>query len=297
MKMLDYLEQDKGQVMHQLDEAKAPAQAQKVLSQTLQRLLFQYNEACDSDNGRQAAAYMMQTAQMALPLVDTAGEPKVWERPEGLQAADAAAMKQAGSKRSTGFLIAGVVSLGVSLIAAATRSMSILGALSLPVILIALALAFVFVYLAGFYRGAPPKAGKGKAAVHQVEIPMDTQKAYRCLKAIVVSVDQTLDQIGADTQWQDGRQAYEIEDKADAAQIDLFASLLEAAASGDGQYALDQLENVRYYLHTQHIEAVDYSPETAAYFDIMPSAKTGTIRPALISGGKLLKKGLAAGGE
>ena len=90
MKMLDYLEQDKGQVMSQLDTAKLPEQTQKVLSQTLQKLLFQYNETCDSDSGRQAAAYMIQTAQMALPLVDTAGVPTVWERPEGMQAADAA---------------------------------------------------------------------------------------------------------------------------------------------------------------------------------------------------------------
>ena len=292
MKMLDYLEKAKSQVMAQLDQAGSPEKAQKVLSQTLQKLLFQYNEDCGEPQEREAAAYMLQTAQMALPLVDTAGEPKVWERPAGM---DAAPVKNSG--RSTAFLAAGVIALGVSLIAAATRSMGILGALSLPVILIALALAFVLIYLAGYYRGAPAAAGKRKNPMYQVEMLTDTQKAFRCLRAIVISVDQTLEQIGAGLKWEKDREGYEIEDKADAAQIELFASLLEAAASGDGQYALDQLEQVKYYLHTKQIEAVDYSSDTVAWFDVMPSTRTGTIRPALVSGGRLLKKGLASGGN
>ena len=296
MKMLDYLEKDKSQVMAQLDQAASPEKAQQVLSQTLQKLLFQYNEDCGEPGEREAAAYMLQTAQMALPLVDTAGEPKVWERPAGMEVSGSA--KTAGtSGKSTGFLIAGVIALGVSLVAAATRSTGILGALSLPVILIALALAFVLVYLAGYYRGAPAKADKKKQPLYQVEMLTDTQKAFRCLRAIVISVDQTLEQIGAGLKWEKDREGYQIEDKADAAQIELFANLLEAAASGDGQYALDQLEQVKYYLHTKQIEAVDYSSDTAAWFDVMPSTRTGTIRPALVSGGKLLKKGLASGGN
>lgn len=296
MKMLDYLEKDKSQVMAQLDQAGSPEKAQKVLSQTLQKLLFQYNEDCGEPQEREAAAYMLQTAQMALPLVDTAGEPKVWERPAGMDAAGAGTPVKASGK-STAFLAAGVIALGVSLVAAATRSMGILGALSLPVILIALALAFVFIYLAGYYRGAPAAPGKKKNPMYQVEMPTDAQKAFRCLRAIVISVDQTLEQIGAGLKWEKDREGYQIEDKADAAQIELFSSLLEAAASGDGQYALDQLEQVKYYLHTKQIEAVDYSSETAAWFDVMPSTRTGTIRPALVSGGKLLKKGLASGGN
>lgn len=294
MKMLDYLEKDKNQVMAQLDQAGSPEKAQKVLSQTLQKLLFQYNEDCGEPQEREAAAYMLQTAQMALPLVDTAGEPKVWERPAGM---DGAGAPVKASGRSTGFLIAGVIALGVSLVAAATRSMGILGALSLPVILIALALAFVLIYLAGYYRGAPAAPGKKKNPMYQVEMLTDTQKAFRCLRAIVISVDQTLEQIGAGLKWEKDREGFEIEDKADAAQIELFSSLLEAAASGDGQYALDQLEQVKYYLHTKQIEAVDYSSDTAAWFDVMPSTRTGTIRPALVSGGRLLKKGLASGGN
>ncbi len=296
MKMLDYLEKDKSQVMAQLDQAGSPEKAQKVLSQTLQKLLFQYNEDCGEPQEREAAAYMLQTAQMALPLVDTAGEPKVWERPAGMDAAGAGSPAKA-SGRSTAFLAAGVIALGVSLVAAATRTMGILGALSLPVILIALALAFVLIYLAGYYRGAPAAPGKRKNPMYQVEMLTDTQKAFRCLRAIVISVDQTLEQIGAGLKWEKDREGFEIEDKADAAQIELFASLLEAAASGDGQYALDQLEQVKYYLHTKQIEAVDYSSDTAAWFDVMPSTRTGTIRPALVSGGRLLKKGLASGGN
>ena len=57
---------------------------------------------------------------------------------------------------------------------------------------------------------------------------------------------------------------------------------------------LDKLADVKYYLHRHDIEAVDYSEKTESYFDVMPSSRPGTLRPALVRNGKLLKKGLAA---
>ena len=51
---------------------------------------------------------------------------------------------------------------------------------------------------------------------------------------------------------------------------------------------------MKYYLHRHDIEAVDYSEKTESYFDVMPSSRPGTLRPALVRNGKLLKKGLAA---
>ena len=42
---------------------------------------------------------------------------------------------------------------------------------------------------------------------------------------------------------------------------------------------------------------MDYSAEHAAWFDMMPSFKEGTLRPALTKDGTLLKKGLASGGD
>ena len=51
------------------------------------------------------------------------------------------------------------------------------------------------------------------------------------------------------------------------------------------------------YLHKQQIEVVDYSEKTKQYFDLMPGSGKGTIRPAMIADGTLLKKGMASTGR
>ena len=62
-------------------------------------------------------------------------------------------------------------------------------------------------------------------------------------------------------------------------------------------YALEKIDDIKYYLHKQQIEVVDYSKDTAQYFDLMPGTQSGTIRPALVADGVLLKKGLAQTGK
>ena len=53
----------------------------------------------------------------------------------------------------------------------------------------------------------------------------------------------------------------------------------------------------QYAANKQQIDAVDYSEANKQYFDLMPGKQGGTIRPALVSDGKLLKKGLASSGK
>ena len=57
------------------------------------------------------------------------------------------------------------------------------------------------------------------------------------------------------------------------------------------------IAGIRYYLHGKNVETVDYSREQAGSFELLPGKKTGTLRPALMASGKLLKKGLASGTE
>ena len=114
-----------------------------------------------------------------------------------------------------------------------------------------------------------------------------------------------------------------------ADEIELFSGLLEMADADSPQMAAD----IRYYLHKKDVEAVDWTPQYAAWFERLPalpgtavtggfpgpkgsaggiSGKTGsaggstgsfnstdesvvTIRPALVQHGRLLKKGTAAG--
>ena len=60
------------------------------------------------------------------------------------------------------------------------------------------------------------------------------------------------------------------------------------------RYALKTLPQVREALFAQGVQAVDYSEENRAYFEMFPSEQGGrTIRPALLREGKLILRGQA----
>lgn len=70
--------------------------------------------------------------------------------------------------------------------------------------------------------------------------------------------------------------------------------LMEAAETQDGRYALKTLPKVREALRAQGVQALDFSQENQAYFEMFPSEQGGrTIRPALLRGGKLILRGQA----
>ena len=58
--------------------------------------------------------------------------------------------------------------------------------------------------------------------------------------------------------------------------------------------AHEMAESIRFYLHSARIEAVDYEKGRENWFEFLPASRSGTIRPALVSNGKLVKKGMAA---
>ena len=82
-----------------------------------------------------------------------------------------------------------------------------------------------------------------------------------------------------------------------SSELDIFSDLLAAAYSNDPEYALEKIEEIKYYLHRQQIETVDYSEDTVRFFDLMPGQYAGTIRPALVADGNLLRKGIASAGS
>ena len=78
--------------------------------------------------------------------------------------------------------------------------------------------------------------------------------------------------------------------------IQLFSELLESAyAEMDNEYGKQIISEVKFYLHRKKIDVVDYDGNNRELFELMPSEVSGTIRPALVIGGTVLRKGLAAG--
>jgi hypothetical protein len=149
---------------------------------------------------------------------------------------------------------------------------------------------------AGILGGLLVRRGPVRTAKEQqVEIHGDADKLYRYYRTVILSVDQSLDEVGARERCDKREQAGNIDGRpATTPELDLFSDLLAASYSGDPEYALEKIEAIKYYLHRQQIEVVDYSESTRQYFDMMPGTKTGTIRPAMVADGNLLKKGLAS---
>ena len=65
---------------------------------------------------------------------------------------------------------------------------------------------------------------------------------------------------------------------------------MSVISTADGE----QAEAIRFYLHKAQVDVLDFAPGRESWFEFLPAGGEGTIRPALVSEGKLIKKGLAS---
>lgn len=290
MKLVELLEKDKENLLTELAAAKEPDRAIRVLENELDKILMTYNEQCDSERERDAAAYMMQAVRLSLPLIDSVGETKIWETGDVVEA-----HKTRMWPLVIILLVVAVVLCGVGLLPMVLD----LGGIDkvdyvklAPMELGGLAAAMVAGLLAR--RPGPKKTKTGQ----RVETHVDPNKICISFRNALLAVDQNLEEIQSMQRWEKREEAGKIDGhEVSASELDIFSDLLAASYSKDPEYALEKIDDIKYYLHKQQIEAVDYSEETAQFFDMMPSQRAGTIRPALVADGKLLRKGMASAGS
>ena len=297
MKMTDILEKDKENLITEITGAGTAEKAVRVLENEVDKLLIKHNEKCESERERDAAAYLMQAVRLALPLIDSTGRTRVWERGSDKGGRDGGKGKVNIpfiflTIASIALLVYGLAPLvSVSIANAGTKGSGDLMIRSLFVIG-----AAIMAFFAGSLSQKQP--GTGGKKEYQVEMQVDASKIYRSFRSAILSVDQSLEEINAKEKWEKREQAGNIDGRpAMTPEIELFSDLIAASYSGDPEYALEKLDEIKYYLHRQQIEVVDYSEKTAQYFDLMPGTNAGTIRPALVADGALLKKGLASTGK
>ena len=295
MKMTDLLEKDRENILTSITQAGTAAKAVTILENETDKLLLKFNDQCDSDREREAAAHMMQAVRLSVPMIDSAGKTKVWER-----GSDDSAKKEKG-KVSIPFVlltIASVLLVAYGLVPLVVASLINAGE-QYRTQLIVRCCFVIGGMIMGFFAGAMQRKKEKQAAKeHQVEIRPDADKIFRNYRAAIYSVDQSLEEISAAERWSKREKAGAIDGrKATTPEIELFSDLMAASYSGDPEYALEKIEEIKYYLHRQQIEVVDYSEATAQYFDLMPGNRAGTIRPALVADGQILKKGLASTGK
>lgn len=292
MKMTEILDKDKEHILTELASAKSAEKAIRVLENESDKLLLRHNESCSSERVRDAAAYMMQAVRLSLPLIDSVGRTKVWEHEESEEesrkiGAPAILLAILG----IAFCVFGLLpflSAGLTMATQDNRGYFITRFASI-------AAGFIAIFIGGYLCNKP--SGRRNRQQH-VEIHVDADKVYRSFRTAIISVDQSLEEVGARERWDAREQAGNIDGrKATTPEIELFSNLLAASYSGDPEYALEKIDDIKYFLHKQQIEVVDYNEKTAQYFDLMPGVTAGTIRPAMVADGALLKKGLASTGK
>ena len=275
MKLTELLEEDKESLLRTLRSSGGTAQAAEAVERELERMLFAFNDAAPSARARESAAAMVGTLRAALPLLTCIGEVKVWEH------------RSAEKGLRLGALALLLLLLGAGCCLAA-------GALMLyhdmPPLLCALPPAGgALLFFAGLRLAKDRGGGKTE---QKTEVTTDWDKVYRTLHTAALVMDQTLEESAAAERWEARRREAETP-AITGAEAELMAGLLEAACSGDGEFALEKLDTVRHYLRNKGVEVLDYSADAARYFDCMPGAKTATLCPALVQGGEALRRGTA----
>lgn len=295
--MTDILEKDKDKLLTELTAAGTAEKAVPVLENELDKLLLKHNEQAASDRERESAAHMIRAIRLTLPFIDSNGKVKVWESGRESDGDE----EEAPFKVS--FLIFLILGLSLCVFGCGPLFMDAFvaaeGKAQQEVLMHAGASVAgpLLLYISGYIYSRPKKKKKKKKD-QQVEIRIDADKVYRDLRNVILSVDQSIEEIRAAEEREKVEKAGTIDGKAvTGSELELFSDLLAAAYSGDPEYALERVDQIKFFLHKNQIEVVDYNKDTAKYFDLMPGARAATIRPAMVAQGELLKKGLASTGK
>ena len=238
------------------------------LNEVLDRVLLRYSAANANDRKRQAVADCQAAAvrdMLGLLLAGTA-------------------RKEIEKRR---FRVGGVICLLLAVICGLISALLIRDYYLPGCILMAAAALF------GFLAG---RLWYGEREV-RVHAELDADVVWKTLKKAMETMDRKSEEyLAQEETWL--REQKDASSPASASRdpetLRLLGDLLEALYADNGDYALRQLKKLLPWLRQQGIEAVDYSPETADLFELLPTKRSSaTQRPALVSGETLLLAGRA----
>lgn len=288
--MQSILEKDKEKFLQALNSEDNAERAAAQVNRELSRILYVYNEQNESESVRKAAMQMITAVQAASTFLDSTGQTDVYHRTKREE--------NSNGKLPAKFWIFAFLTVAC---AAGAVVMYILkgnplgSVLELPLILVLLGLMIVFTFLTGM---SSHKVAKRPEEEYMTHTSFDAMKIYRAVFASVVAIDRQLQDVRTEAAVAARKVRTETRGNLSDAELELLASLLETAMAEDSEGAQQTVSDISYYLHRKGAEVVRYSPEHKAWFDMMPSgAGAGTIRPAIVMDGNVLKKGLAAGGN
>ena len=290
LSLVALLDEDKEMVLANIARDRSLPSAQAALEKEIDRVMYRYVEACDDVAARDSAQHILQAMKDTLPLMDAVGEAKQWK--QTYEAPGAGKLKLGG-------LTAAALLIGAALVLASVAGVLIAGrltgALTFLKALLPAVLGCAALFFAGIRAAKPKKQAGGNAEIPtRTEFLADGEKVWHCLRGAMLLADGQLDRIRQqNAAANQGRDLNAAGGSLPGGALELFAELLESAyaAGSDGG---EQAEAIRFYLHKAQVDVLDFAPGRESWFEFLPAGGKGTIRPALVSEGKLIKKGLAS---
>ena len=286
--LLALLESDREMILAALNRDRSPAAAQAALEKALDRISLRYAEQCPDAPSRDAAQTLLRAMRGALPLMDSVGEVRHWQkRPESPATRR---MKPA----AMGLLAVGAVLELAVMLGLLITGGRLAGALAFIEALVPALLGMAALFWAGVRYGSPEKRPEASPDVRD-EFLIDVDKVWHHLRGMLLLADSAVDSARSRAAVAlRQRQTAVAAGPLDKAQTELFSSLLENGYAQDTPDGREMVESLRFYLHGAGIDVLDYEKGREGWFEFLPAQKPGTIRPALVCKDKLVKKCLAA---
>ncbi len=293
------LEEDREQVCASLQEERDAARARQVLEKETDRLMFRSAQMSEDPVRVQEVQGMLQVVRNTLPLLETVTQTEIWEKQQKQEKDRKVRM----TLPAAASLLAGVICIVAGLI-----GQSIAGHVLRPMAVLWTAAGCALLVLGGYLtgRGGRKKpgresAGASEGAVSQTFL-IDPAALWHVMQGIVMTADHSLEETGELAKLTEMGGSGSSPGPMSREEIDFFSELLENAYARrrqdpDDPVLSEQVESIRYYLHARGVETLDYTAQNAKLFELLPSPGTSaTLRPAMLCGGVLIRRGLAAGG-
>lgn len=288
MTLLGLLESDREMIMASLNRDRSPASAQAALEKALDRVSLRYAEQCGDPAGREAAQLIVKTVKSALPLMDAISEVRRWQKTVDRPAPRR--MKPA----AMGLLAVGAVLELAVMLGLLITGGRLAGALAFIEALIPAVLGMAALFFAGVKYARPDKPRREEPSQMRDEFLIDPERVWHQLRGMLLLADSAVEGARSRAAIERQQQAATAPGPLDRGQVELFSGMLENVYAQNTPEGRELAENLRFYLHGAGVEVVDYEKGREQWFEFLPARRRGTIRPALINGDKLVKKGLAA---
>lgn len=268
----------KTNLIERLSRAKSLYETGSVISEMFETIQYQYLSRGDKADVADKLDRLVALEKANFPMLESVNKSKLWENSEDV--------KNVKKKSPLPGLIALLV--GVLMVLLTVYYYMFLHNIKfddMQSYILVMATGCFVILLSGFMLFHTKKI-KSKTVV---EISADAGDLADKLEAIFKEIDDILraEQQSAEKQ----KQALSM--AVNPQEVQLLSYLMEAKYSGQGDFALEQLDEVELYLAKMDILVIKYSKGNEKYFEFLEGDEEKTIRPALIRGGEILAMGLA----